>query len=107
MFNDFSGFLKDLRSDFGSIFEMIFGLISKFVLAKLRSTDWPRRVREAKRICSSPQSRTLYSLIPGRRHPAESLVNLNVFKVVFKHFERISKHLWVFKACLMIFLQNV
>ena len=48
IFNVFFGFLKDLGGDLGSIFEMIFGLISTFVLAELRSTDRPRRVREAK-----------------------------------------------------------
>ena len=46
----FWGLLKDLGGDLGSIFEMNFGLISAFVLAELRSTDRPRRVREAKRI---------------------------------------------------------
>ena len=47
IFNCFFGFLEDIGGDLGSIFEMIFGLISKFVLAELRSTDRPQRVREA------------------------------------------------------------
>ena len=44
--------LKDLESEFGSMF----GLISKFVLAELRFTDRPRRVREAKRILVGPSA---------------------------------------------------
>ena len=46
MLTDFPRILKDLGNEFGSMF----GLISKFVLAELRFTDRPRRVREAKRI---------------------------------------------------------
>ena len=46
MLTDFPRILKDLGNEFGSMF----GLISKCVLAELRFTDRPRRVREAKRI---------------------------------------------------------
>ncbi len=46
MLTDFPRILQDLGKEFGSMF----GLISEFVLAELRFTDRPRRVREAKRI---------------------------------------------------------
>ena len=48
--DSFSRILKDLGNDCGSSFGMIFGLVSKFVLAELRFTVRPWRVREAKRI---------------------------------------------------------
>ena len=46
MLIDFTRYLNDLGSEFGSMS----GLIAKLVLAELRFTDRPRRVREAKRI---------------------------------------------------------